>query len=73
MSFLTKHQRISRLKEWIIKGRPGNVHELSKSFGVSPRTMKREIAYLREHEKWDISFCRIRQRYQFRGIRQEEN
>ena len=63
MNFLDKHHQMERLKEWLRKGRAGNVDDLTKAFKVSSRTIKRWIADLRQYEQWDIEFCRKRNKY----------
>lgn len=70
MTFLEKHQCLERLKDWLRKGRGGNLEELADAFNVSTRTMKRWIAHLREHEKWELEFCRLRRKYIFNGIKE---
>lgn len=70
MTFVEKHQCLERLKEWLRKGRGGNLKELAAAFEVSTRTMKRWIAHLREHEGWDIEFCRLRRKYIYNGIKE---
>jgi len=71
MNFLDKHRQMERLKEWLRKGRAGSINELSQTFEVSNRTIKRWIADIRQHEQWDIEFCRKRNKYVLKGKKEE--
>lgn len=64
MTFVEKHRCLERLKEWLHKGRAGSLEELANNFGVSTRTIKRWISYLREHERLKISYCRRTKKFQ---------
>jgi hypothetical protein len=73
MTFVEKHQCLERLKEWLRKGRGGNLKELAATFEVSTRTMKRWIAEIRKYEGWDVEYNRVLNRYVVRGMEKEEN
>jgi hypothetical protein len=68
MTFVEKHQCLERLKEWLLRGRGGNLEELADAFEVSTRTMKRWIADLRFREDWNIEYNRVLKRYVVKGI-----
>lgn len=73
MTFVEKHQCLERLKEWLRKGRRGNLKEMADAFEVSTRTIKRWIAEIRKYEGWDIEYCRVKNRYVVRGMEKEED
>lgn len=72
MTFVQKHQCLERLKEWLLKGRGGNLEAWADTFGVSTRTLKRWIADLRRYEGWDIVYNRTLNRYVVREIKGEK-
>ena len=62
MRFIERKEKLEYLLEMIQKGRCLSISQISDKFGVSKRTAKRMISYLRE-EGYEILYCRVNSKF----------
>lgn len=63
MTFEEKYQCLDRLERWLKSGRAQGAAELARAFAVSPRTIKRWLAHLRQNQDLNITYCRRENKY----------
>jgi len=62
MRFIERKEKLEYLLEMIEKGRCLSISQISDKFGVSKRTAKRMISYLRE-EGYEILYCKVTSKF----------